>query len=362
MNKPFGIGKAIAEAVSEEVKEKAKAKSAANIRQYLFASGPDTEPEDIEAGERLGVGETVRAAWAKAKAEEKEMQEAWLAHTEEKPSSFILPKVQPIRVESKVEVVKQIVEWRQTGKGWEYLLERETIYRRGFGPAPKHLEALALPKPKPEPEPEPEEEPKKAAVEGKLPAVIPPSPEPVAPEWNEAIAAMNNQHAIIENVGGKAVIASWEPSSHDLGRLVVVFQNKESFLLRYSNRFIPIEVHTVRGSTVVRAPLGQWWLAHRDRQQYRGVTFRPSGAKVVNGCLNLWQGWGVEAKPGDWSLIREHIENVIAGGNKEFGDYVICWNAWAVQHPDQQAEVALVLIGLKGVGKGTLVRCLVHAL
>src|SRR5262249_8960240 len=38
--------------------------------------------------------------------------------------------------------------------------------------------------------------------------------------------------------------------------------------------------------------------------------------------------------------------------------YVVRWNAWSIQHPDQQAEVALVLIGPKGVGKGTLVRCL----
>jgi len=29
-----------------------------------------------------------------------------------------------------------------------------------------------------------------------------------------------------------------------------------------------------------------------------------------------------------------------------------------MQHPDQQAEVALVLIGRKGAGKGTLIRCL----
>jgi len=79
---------------------------------------------------------------------------------------------------------------------------------------------------------------------------------------------------------------------------------------------------------------------------------------VVGECLNLWQGWGVEAKPGDWGLIREHIEEVIAGGNKVFGDYVLSWIAWSIQHPDQQAEVALVLIGRKGVGKGTLIRCL----
>jgi hypothetical protein len=57
-------------------------------------------------------------------------------------------------------------------------------------------------------------------------------------------------------------------------------------------------------------------------------------------------------------LIRKHIEVVLAGGNKEFANYVIRWIAWAIQNPAAQAEVALVLIGPKGTGKGTLVRCL----
>jgi hypothetical protein len=170
---------------------------------------------------------------------------------------------------------------------------------------------------------------------------------------------MNEQHAIIENVGGKTVIASWEPSPIDLERRMVVFQSKESFLLRYSNRFVSIEVPDGRGGIhLARAPLGQWWLGHRDRLQFRGVTFRPGGPKVVNECLNLWQGWGVVPKPGDWGLIRQHIEEVVAGGNEEFAEYVIRWIAWAVQNPAAQAEVALVLIGAKGAGKGTLVRCL----
>lgn len=204
-------------------------------------------------------------------------------------------------------------------------------------------------------EPEPEE--KQAAAVAKLPAVMP-APPPA--ELDDVLAAMNRQHAIIENVGGKAVIASWEPSSHDTAKLMVVFQNKDSFLLRYSNRFVPVEVHTPRAgiNAVVKVPLGQWWLGHRDRQQYRGVTFRPGGSGVVAGCLNLWQGWGVEGRAGDWGLIRKHIEEVIADGNKVFADYLMRWVAWSIQHPDQQAEVALVLIGLKGVGKGTLVRCL----
>ena len=63
-------------------------------------------------------------------------------------------------------------------------------------------------------------------------------------------------------------------------------------------------------------------------------------------------------RQGDWSLIRKHIDEVIAGGNAEFAEYVIRWIAWSIQNPAAQAEVALVLIGYKGTGKGTLARLL----
>jgi hypothetical protein len=86
--------------------------------------------------------------------------------------------------------------------------------------------------------------------------------------------------------------------------------------------------------------------------------FVPGGAGIINRCLNIWQGWGVVPKSGDWGLIRAHIEEVIANGNTEYADYVIRWIAWAIQNPAAPAEVALVLIGEKGVGKGTLVRLL----
>jgi Mesyanzhinovviridae DNA primase len=194
-----------------------------------------------------------------------------------------------------------------------------------------------------------------------LPALVPPPPplQPPKPSFDEAVTAMNSQHAIIENVGGKTMIASWEPSSVDPTKLEVVFQSKESFLLRYSNRFVLLEEPSPNGGTrTISRALGQWWLSHRDRMQFRGVTFQPGGAKIENDCLNLWQGWGVEAEPGDWSLIRSHIVEVIAGGNAEFAEYVIRWVAWSIQNPAAQAEVALVLIGEKGAGKGTLVRCL----
>jgi Family of unknown function (DUF5906) len=189
-----------------------------------------------------------------------------------------------------------------------------------------------------------------------LPAVI--KPKPVA-ALDDALAWMNSRHAIIENVGGKSVIAGWEPSSVDPDRLVVVYQGKESFLLRYSNQSVQVTLFGSNGiRQTTRVSMGPWWLAHEGRRTYRGIVFVPGGPPVIGDMLNLWQGWGVNPKEGDWSLIRRHIVEVVTGRNEECAEYIIRWIAWAIQNPGKQAEVALVLIGPKGTGKGTLVRCL----
>jgi len=49
---------------------------------------------------------------------------------------------------------------------------------------------------------------------------------------------------------------------------------------------------------------------------------------------------------------------VIANGDPQAEDYIIRWHAWACQHPDSKADAAMVLIGEKGTGKGTLARWL----
>ena len=46
-------------------------------------------------------------------------------------------RVEPSIVEAKVK--PKMIRWRQIPSGWEYLLEGETGYRRGFGAPPKHL-------------------------------------------------------------------------------------------------------------------------------------------------------------------------------------------------------------------------------
>ena len=191
----------------------------------------------------------------------------------------------------------------------------------------------AEPAGKPEPEPEPKE---KVA----LPAVIPLTPT-VGDIWDQALTEMNRVHAVIESVGGKTVIASWEPSPKDENRMELVYQVKEHFLLRYSNKFISYPIPNMRGGVKQESvPVGLWWLNNVSRRQFRGVMFRPGASPEVNNCLNLWQGWGVEDRAGDWGLLRSHILKVICNDNRDFAVYVIRWIAWAIQHPDAPAEVA----------------------
>ncbi len=101
-------------------------------------------------------------------------------------------------------------------------------------------------------------------------------------------------------------------------------------------------------------PLGHWWLKHPERRQYEGLTFQPGAGEEVDGRLNLWRGWGVEPKPGDWSLMRRHIEDVLAAGDTSAAGYIINWIAWAFQNPAERAQAAMVFRGKKGTGKGTL--------
>jgi hypothetical protein len=312
----------------------------AHIAEYL-GGGPDKREWDVELGKEVFLSAMmIEEHWDWAYEQRLKERGQW-------PKEEPKPEPPPEEEEKKAAVVavaKIVPKKAESFKERSLRILRNERRKEEAGAKVVALRVVEQRKPEPE-----DDEPVG------LPAVAPVLA-PV-PAWDQAIAAMNRQHAIIENVGGKAVIASWEPSTIDPSRLVVVFQNKESFLLRYSNRFVSIEVHDGKGGTI-KVPLGHWWLGHRDRQQYRGVTFRPGGEKTVSELLNLWQGWGVEAVAGDWGLIQEHIRVVLAGGNKEFGDYVERWIAWAIQNPGAPAEAALVLIGLKGVGKGTLVRCL----
>lgn len=100
-------------------------------------------------------------------------------------------------------------------------------------------------------------------------------------------------------------------------------------------------------------PLAEAWLGSPRRRFYRnGVDFVPE-RDAGEGVLNLWGGFAVQPRPGDWSRFRALIHDVICGGDAEADAYVVGWLAHMVQRPHEPAGVALVLRGGQGTGKST---------
>jgi len=121
--------------------------------------------------------------------------------------------------------------------------------------------------------------------------------------------------------------------------------------------------HQMHASKVFQAgkkrtmQLTEAWMTWDKRRTYRRLCFAP-GESLPPDFFNLWRGWAVTPAPGDWSKMRAHIKDVICAGNAELDRYVMGWLALMVQKPGIRAEVALVLRGGKGVGKGVLGNCL----
>ena len=172
--------------------------------------------------------------------------------------------------------------------------------------------------------------------------------EPPKAEGKEAVLdEMNAQHCVVmENGKFRVFTEEFDPV---LGRHFYQRSSKEDFQNLYCNSF----VEQMNDRPTTRA---QFWLKHPKRRQYKGVIFDPSGDH--DGWLNLWRGWAVEPKPGDWSLLDRLIREVLTDGDPRGYRYLLNWIAAMFQRPAEPAEVAIAFKGAKGTGKGTLGRVL----
>jgi Family of unknown function (DUF5906) len=167
----------------------------------------------------------------------------------------------------------------------------------------------------------------------------------------KALVYTFNQKYAVANEGGKALVM-WTTPDPQMRRDRIERASFDDFRKFYCNHQFTVTVTAGGKAKKITKTFAEWWLNHPNRRQYLGgVVFNPSGPAAA-GSLNLWRGWTVSPSPGDWSLMAAHIHNVICGGRGDIASYVLRWLAHMIQHPDQQAEVAIVLRGEKGIGKG----------
>lgn len=170
--------------------------------------------------------------------------------------------------------------------------------------------------------------------------------EPKATGLDAIIDEMNRRHYAVHDNGFQIVTEESDPTLD--GRVRYQRLSKSDFNSMYENKLVERD-----GKLVTRAKL---WLTHPRRLEYKGVIFDPT--REHEGWLNLWRGWAVESKAGDWSMLRELIRDVLTDGDTACYEYVLNWMAFMFQHPGEVAEVAIAFRGAKGTGKGTLGRTL----
>jgi len=175
--------------------------------------------------------------------------------------------------------------------------------------------------------------------------------------WNDEgsdekdLTEMNTTFAVVK-VAGKTRVVELEESVTYPGCREAVFSTVSDFCLFHAKhkKLLP----RADGKGFKEVGLGTWWINHPDRRQYDGIVYAPRGAK--NGRLNLWTGYGCKPQAGNCELYLAHLHNNVCNSNKEHADYLLDWMADAVQHPDRAGEVAVVLRGAEGVGKGILAK------
>jgi hypothetical protein len=165
------------------------------------------------------------------------------------------------------------------------------------------------------------------------------------------------------NLNGKVRVAYWARSALDPKVCVPQFWSPQDFKTALRNKEVVRKVTSTDAKgkeheKQIKRPLADYWLDHPNRYTYDGVVLRAEMDSASPDAINLWRGYGVEQNTtGDWSLLREHIRDVIANGKADRDEYIIRWIAWALQNADKPCEVALILKSTAhGTGKGMLLR------
>jgi Primase C terminal 2 (PriCT-2)/RepB DNA-primase from phage plasmid len=171
-----------------------------------------------------------------------------------------------------------------------------------------------------------------------------------AEQDDPGLATLNAKYAVVL-VGSKARVMRIEESPVLPGCKVPAFMAFEDF--RAFHMKWRTQVTDANGNAK-SIGIGHWWLDHPRRRQYDGIVYAPGGAPA--NYLNLWTGFGCEPREGDCGLYLEHLKNNICTENQLYNNYLLDWMANAVQNPGQQGEVAVVMRGPEGAGKGVFAR------
>jgi hypothetical protein len=174
-------------------------------------------------------------------------------------------------------------------------------------------------------------------------------------EIDALVEEMNRVH-FYTRIGKDTVVATERPDGE------LVFATEKALYSWYANQKVVIGKHVVsrgerKGEEDVKTRSRfEIWREHENRRQYRGITFAPYPRQAHPEDYNLWRGLAVQPADGPHDLFLGHLKDNLCSGHEGHYEYLLDYLAFTVQNPGRPAEVAVVLKGGMGTGKGIFIR------
>lgn len=173
------------------------------------------------------------------------------------------------------------------------------------------------------------------------------------------VAELNESYAVV-NAHGKTFVMSQYYDSQ-FRRSIPEYQTCRAFEDLYASDYV---IGTDAEGNPAEVSKGSWVKA-KGRRTYHRMVFQPTkppdeyweGEMCVK---NQWTGLGSGlpelAEGGSAEPMLRHIRERLADDDATHATYILRWLAYKIQNPSHRNEVALVLRGQKGAGKGIVGR------
>jgi len=167
----------------------------------------------------------------------------------------------------------------------------------------------------------------------------------LSPDEVDRLKAMNKRYIQVV-VGGKHRILIYKPCS--VNGLRASFESVSEFRHYFTSQ-----------PPIARMNCATAWLKWQGKAFYPdGVSYHPCPDTLPKTVYNTFRPFPCRRVSGDVSLIIDHIEQVLCGGEEKASDYFIGWLAHLFQRPSEKPTVAVLMKSVEGTGKGTLYRLL----
>jgi hypothetical protein len=182
--------------------------------------------------------------------------------------------------------------------------------------------------------------------------------EPPNPDKLDQIVEQLNKYFAVIPLGSDVFVLEEMSVPPELSRIQAPFRilKKNGFRSLLENQ---TEIAVTADGRPIKKTYADIFLAHENRRTYpSGMGLFPNKPKRYMGYYNMWQGFTTSPDPGDWSLFRNHIRDIICSGDEDLFEWVLDWMADLYQDPANPKGCALVMHGIEGCGKGTFAQYL----